>query len=109
MIARRPLVTIDLLYGRSTLPVSPPPGCVPTVIEKRVMPALAEPRAAVERALAQPVGGPGAREAPPGKRPACIPNCDITRPVPNGPLPRPLTPSLLDAGMPPAADPAAVP
>src|SRR5258705_45051 len=77
MIARRPLVTIDLLYGRSTLPVSPPPGCVPTVIEKRVMPALAEPRAAVERALAEPVGGPALREAARGKRSACILICGV--------------------------------
>ena len=35
MIAGRLPVTIDLLYGRSTLPVTPPSGCVPTVIEKR--------------------------------------------------------------------------
>ena len=58
-------MTIDLLYGRSTLPVRPPAGCVPTVIEKRAMPVLAEPRAAVERALAEPVGGPALREACP--------------------------------------------
>src|SRR5258705_11061430 len=83
MIARRPLVTIDLLYGRSTLPVSPPPGCVPTVIEKRVMPALAEPRAPGERAPAEPLGGPALREAARGKRSACLLVCDITRAVPN--------------------------
>ena len=29
---------IPLLYGRGTLPVAPPRGCVPTVIEKRAMP-----------------------------------------------------------------------
>ena len=42
-------MTIELLYGRSTLPVRPPDGCVPTVIEKRAMPVLADPPAAVER------------------------------------------------------------
>jgi hypothetical protein len=62
MIAGRLPVTIDLLYGRSTLPVTPPAGCVPTVIEKRAVPVLAEPRAAVECALAEPVGGPSLRE-----------------------------------------------
>jgi lactate racemase len=100
MIAGRRPVTIDLLYGRSTLPVRPPAGCVPTVIEKRAMPALAEPSAAVERALAEPVGGPALREAARGKRTACILICDITRPVPNGLFLGPLIRALLDAGMP---------
>src|SRR5258705_7320169 len=100
MIAGRRPVTIDLLYGHSTLPVSPPPGCVPTVIEKRAMPALAEPRAAVERALAEPVDGPALREAARDKRSACILICDITRPVPNGLFLGPLIRALLDAGVP---------
>src|SRR5258705_1681845 len=84
MIARRPLVTIDLLYGRSTLPVSPPPGCVPTVIEKRAMPALAEPRAAVQRALGQPIGLPALREAARGKRAPRLPLHPHTRAGPDG-------------------------
>jgi nickel-dependent lactate racemase len=100
MIAGRHPVTIDLLYGRSTLPVSPPAGCVPTVIEKRAMPVLAEPRAAVERALAEPVGSPALRELAPGKRSACILICDITRPVPNGLFLAPMIRTLLDAGVP---------
>jgi hypothetical protein len=62
MIAGRLPVTIDLLYGRSTLPVTPPAGCVPTVIEKRAAPVLAESRAAVECPLAAPIGGPSLRE-----------------------------------------------
>ena len=77
-------MTIDLLYGRSTLPVSPPAGCVPTVIAKRAMPVLAEPLGAVERALAAPVDRPPLRELARGRRSACILICDITRPVPNG-------------------------
>jgi nickel-dependent lactate racemase len=100
MIAGRPPVTIDLLYGRSTLPVSPPVGCVPTVIEKRAMPVLAEPLAAVARALAEPVGGPSLREVARGKRSACILICDITRPVPNGLFLPSLVRTLLDAGVP---------
>jgi len=93
-------VTIDLLYGRSTLPVRPPAGCAPTVIEKRAMPALPEPGAAVERALAEPVGGPALRAAARGKGTACILICDITRPVPNGLFLGPLIRALLDAGVP---------
>jgi nickel-dependent lactate racemase len=91
---------IDLLYGRGTLPVVPPPGCVPTVIRKRAMPVLAEPRAAVEQALAAPVGCPPLRELARGKRSACILICDITRPVPNGLFLPSLIRALLDAGVP---------
>jgi len=93
-------VTIDLLYGRSTLPVSPPAGCVPTVIAKRAMAVLAEPLAAVERALVSPVDRPPLRELARGRRSACILICDITRPVPNRLFLRPLIRGLLDAGMP---------
>jgi nickel-dependent lactate racemase len=91
---------IDLLYGRGTIPVSPPAGCVPTVIQKRAMPVLAEPRAAVERALAAPVDGPPLGELARGKRSACILICDITRPVPNGLFLPPLIRTLLEAGVP---------
>src|SRR6185295_9874605 len=100
MIAGRPSVTIDLLYGRATLPVSPPAGCVPTVIQKRAMPVLADPRAAVERALAEPVASPSLRDLARGKHSACILICDITRPVPNGLFLGPLVRTLLDAGVP---------
>jgi nickel-dependent lactate racemase len=93
-------VTIELLYGRGTLPVSPPAGCVPTVIAKRAMPVLGEPRAAVERALAEPVGAPALRDLARGRRSACILVCDITRPVPNGLFLAPLIRALLEAGVP---------
>jgi len=93
-------VTIELLYGRGTLPVALPPGCVPTIIEKRAMPVLADPRTAVERALEAPVGTPPLRELARGKRSACILICDITRPVPNGLFLPALVRMLLDAGVP---------
>ena len=93
-------MAIDLLYGRGTVPVSPPAGCVATVIEKRAMPLLAEPRAAVEQALAAPVGSPPLRELARGKRSACILICDITRPVPNGLFLPPMIRALLEAGVP---------
>ena len=64
------------------------------------MPVLAEPPAAVERALAEPVGSPALRELARGKRSACILICDITRPVPNGLFLPPLIRTLLDAGVP---------
>jgi nickel-dependent lactate racemase len=93
-------VTIDLLYGRGTLPVSPPPGCLPTVIEKRAMPVLADPPAAVAHALARPVGCAPLSDLARGKRSACILICDITRPVPNGLFLPALIRTLLEAGVP---------
>src|SRR5262245_14308553 len=93
-------MTIDLLYGRGTVPVAPPPGCVPTIIAKHAMPVLRDPAAAVARALAEPVGVPGLSALARGKRSACILICDITRPVPNGLFLAPLIRGLLDAGIP---------
>ena len=93
-------MTIELPYGRGTLAVPTPAGCVPTVIQKRVMRALADPRAAVARALAAPVDVPPLADLARGKRSACILICDITRPVPNGLFLAPLIRALLEAGVP---------
>src|SRR5260370_31592264 len=102
MADERGPTVIPLLYGRGTLPLTPPRGCVPTVIEKRAMPVLADPWDAVRRALAQPVGAPPLAELARGKRSACILICDITRPVPNGLFLPPLIRTLLEAGAAPA-------
>jgi len=96
-------VTIDLLYGRGTLPVRPLAGCVPTVIRKRAMPVLADARSAVAHALAAPVGAPPLSELARGKSSACLLVCDITRPVPNHLFLAPLIRTLLEAGVPRAA------
>jgi nickel-dependent lactate racemase len=102
MAEGHPAATIELLYGRGTLPIAPPAGCVPTVIEKRAMPVLPDPAAAVARALAEPVGVPSLGELARGRRSACILICDITRPVPNRLFLPSLIRTLLDAGVPPA-------
>ncbi|HMH48805.1 MAG TPA: nickel-dependent lactate racemase [Candidatus Acidoferrum sp.] len=93
-------MTIELLYGRGTLGVTPPAGCVPAVIAKQAMPVLANPRAAVAQALARPVGSAPLGELARGKRSACVLICDITRPVPNGLFLPALIRTLLDAGLP---------
>ena len=93
-------MTIDLLYGRGSLTLVPPAGCVPTVIQKPAMPVLTDPRAAVERAMATPVDSPPLRELARGKRSACVLICDITRPVPNGLFLPALIRTLLEAGVP---------
>lgn len=76
--------TVDILYGRGTLPVRLPEGARPIVIRKADLPVLPDPRAAVEEALANPVGSPPLAELARGRSSACILICDITRPVPNG-------------------------
>jgi nickel-dependent lactate racemase len=93
-------VTIELLYGRGTLPVEPPAGCRPLVIRKHDMPVLPDAGHAIALALAQPVGAAPLAELARGKGSACILICDITRPVPNGLFLGPLVRTLLDAGVP---------
>jgi nickel-dependent lactate racemase len=91
---------IELLYGKGTIAVRPPAGAVPTIVTKRTMPLVADPAAAVELALARPVGAPPLADLARGKRSACILICDITRPVPNGLFLGPLVRTLEAAGVP---------
>jgi lactate racemase len=92
---------VELNYGRGTLPLELPDGVEVTVVRKPPMPVLADARAAVEAALARPVDAAALADEARGKRSACILVCDITRPVPNGLLLRPLVRGLLAAGIPP--------
>ncbi|MDX6751122.1 nickel-dependent lactate racemase [Geminicoccaceae bacterium 1502E] len=92
--------TIELLYGKGTVRLTPPPGSRPTVIRKHVMPVLPDPAGAVREALARPVATPPLAELARGKRSACILICDITRPVPNGLFLRPMIETLMEAGVP---------
>lgn len=91
---------IELLYGRGTLRVTPPPGCLPTVVRKRPMPLLEDPAGAVAAALDRPVGCAPLVEFARGRRSACILVCDVTRPVPNHLFLGPLVDRLLAAGVP---------
>ena len=90
---------IELNYGRGMLPLDLPDDWDVTVIGKKPMAALADPVAAVEAALAAPLGRPSLAEAARGCRSACILICDITRPVPNGLTLPPLIKGLLEAGI----------
>ena len=91
--------SVRLLYGTSGLRVALPPTALATVIRKRPMVKLPDPRAAVREALAQPVGAPAYGSLVRGRASACILICDITRPVPNHLFLRPLIEGLLAAGM----------
>ena len=90
---------VELLYGKSTLPVHFADDLDVTIIAKPPMPVLDDSAAAVQQALAKPVDCPPLTELARGKRSASILICDITRPVPNGLLLRPIIEALLAAGM----------
>lgn len=90
---------IDLNYGKGHLPVDLDDRWDVSVIRKPEMPLQADSSAAVEAALASPVGSAPLAEEAKGKASACVLICDITRPVPNGLLLPVILRQLLDAGM----------
>lgn len=90
---------VELLYGRTGLPVRFDDGLDVTIVAKPPMPLVAQPTAAVRQALAAPVGCASLAELARGAHSACILVCDITRPVPNGLFLRPLVETLLAAGV----------
>jgi nickel-dependent lactate racemase len=94
-----PAMRVELPYGRATLPVELPADLDVTIVRKPAMPVFADPAAAVRQALAAPIGSaPLHRFAAAGDS-ACILICDVTRPVPNGLLLRPIVDELAKAGI----------
>ena len=93
---------VELEYGHGTLPVELPKGCQPTIIRKRTLTVLEDPRAAVRAALAKPVQAPPLGELAKGRKSACILICDITRPVPNYLFLREMAEQMIAAGIPAA-------
>ena len=91
--------SVDLLYGRGTLSVCIPEGCMPTVIRKRPMPIIQDPASQIAEALANPVGVPSLKQLAREAASACILICDITRPVPNGLFLGPLIRVLMSGGI----------
>jgi nickel-dependent lactate racemase len=91
---------IRLEYGRTGLDVDLPDGpLVRTLAYKDAVP-LSDPQTALDEILAQPIGAPPLAELARGKRDACILICDVTRPVPNEMILRPLVATLEAAGIP---------
>ena len=90
---------IEVLYGKGTLSATLPQGVGATVIEKPAMPLLPDPAGALANALDAPRTGNPLRELAATASSACILICDITRPVPNGILLRPIVQRLLAAGI----------
>ena len=74
---------ITLAYGKTGLPLELDDSLDVTVVEPTYVPALADPAAAVRRALASPIGSPPLRDlVRPGMRVGVV-FSDITRPAPN--------------------------
>jgi nickel-dependent lactate racemase len=90
-------VTLD--YGRTGLPVELPDERVVGPLAIRPAAPLADAHAAVEHALAHPVGTPPLAEVARGRRNACVLVCDITRPVPNRIILPPLLRTLEEQGI----------
>ncbi|MBP3958213.1 nickel-dependent lactate racemase [Gemmata sp. G18] len=92
-------LTLD--YGKTGLPVTLPDNrlVAPPLAIKPAAP-LPDPAAALETALANPIGTRPLAELAWGKKTACVVVCDITRPVPNKLILPPLLRTLEAAGVP---------
>ncbi|HWE38103.1 MAG TPA: nickel-dependent lactate racemase [Isosphaeraceae bacterium] len=91
-------VTLD--YGRDGLEVELPADRVVGPLSIRDVPPLADPGRAVAEGLERPIGARPLRELARGRKDACILVCDITRPVPNETILRPMLRVLGEAGLP---------
>jgi nickel-dependent lactate racemase len=87
-------------YGRTGLEVAIPAERVVGPLEIRDVRPLVEPERVVNEKLATPTGTAPLAEIARGRQSACILICDITRPVPNKPLLRPILRTLGEAGVP---------
>src|SRR5436853_6418956 len=90
-------ITLD--YGRTGLEVELPDDRVVGPLAIRPAAPLADPEAAVIRALEHPIGSPPLAELARGRRNACILVCDVTRPVPNRLLLPPILRTLEEQGV----------
>lgn len=94
-------MNITLDYGKTGLAVElPDDRLIAPPLAIRDAAPLADPAAALEHALASPVGTPPLAELAKGKKTACIVVCDITRPVPNSFLLPPVLRTLEASGIP---------
>jgi lactate racemase len=92
---------IDMSYGKNGLTLQLPDSLEATVVQKKIMPTLADPEAALRDAFANPVGSLSLEEEARGCQSACILICDITRPVPNGTILPELVARLIQSGIKP--------
>jgi nickel-dependent lactate racemase len=91
---------VRLEYGRTGLWVELPDDKVVRKLAYKEVVPLADPAGALRRVLASPTGTPSLAQLAAGRRDACILICDITRPVPNEQILRPMLETLEGAGIP---------
>jgi nickel-dependent lactate racemase len=91
-------ITLD--YGRTGLDVTLPDDRTIAPLSIRDAAPLADPQAAIDEAIRNPVGTRPLAELARGKKSACILICDITRPVPNKLILPPLLRTIEGAGIP---------
>ncbi len=96
-------MNINMKYGKAGLFFELPGDIDVTLIQKRAMPVLKDPEAAVKAIFSNPVNCKTLREEAKGCRRCCILICDITRPVPNGLILPQVIKELIEAGMAPDA------
>ena len=90
---------VTLEYGRTGLEVELPDASVVRTLSYRSADPLADPSSSLLHLLGHPTGSPPLAELAAGRRSACILICDITRPVPNELILRPLLRTLEEAGI----------
>lgn len=91
---------VSVRYGKGERSVVIPQGVHFQVIRKKDVSTITDPDAEVRSCFSQPVGSPPLSDLAKVSDNACIAICDITRPVPNGVLLRPMIETLRDSGIP---------
>ncbi|MEQ8788648.1 MAG: nickel-dependent lactate racemase [Pirellulaceae bacterium] len=90
---------VHLEYGKTGLDVELPDDRNIRTLAYKYAPPLADPDGEVRRLLASPIGAAPLAQLAQGRRDACILICDITRPVPNELILRPMLETLEAAGI----------
>ncbi|QDU26021.1 hypothetical protein ETAA8_10930 [Anatilimnocola aggregata] len=90
---------VKLEYGRTGLYADLPADRVVRTLHYKDAPPLPDPVASLASVLAAPLGTRPLAELAAGKRTCCIAICDITRPVPNELILRPLLATLEASGI----------
>lgn len=91
---------VKLEYGRTGLIAELPDERVVRTLHYKDAPPLPDPHASLSEVLQRPNGTPPLAQLAQGKQSCCIAICDITRPVPNEMILRPLLQILETAGIP---------
>ncbi|MCI0361800.1 MAG: nickel-dependent lactate racemase [Planctomycetaceae bacterium] len=91
---------VKLEYGRQGLYAELPAERIVRTLVYKDAPPLPDPRGSLLELLSRPIGTPPLAELAHGRKDACIVICDITRPVPNELILRPVLETLAAAGIP---------